>query len=192
MPVKARAKLAMLEKADPNFREWTFLSRAYSIFRSVLIAEGAANPDLIASVVTPAFLDCFKQRLVQWTTSKQIRVVSDVAIDPPVVFNVVVGPQMQAVTVRFSGIARRFTKDTVTDRVLEGADKLSYFAEFGTFVRPAGSITPKSVVESGTVHCPHCGGPVEEGAMTCGFCGVAISGAGGTWLLDHTDASPYT
>jgi hypothetical protein len=94
--------------------------------------------------------------------------------------------------VRFTGGARRFLRDVTTGMVAEGSAQLESFTEFAIFVRPAGSTTPKTAASGGPIHCPSCGAPVDAGAMMCSFCGAALTGTGGAWLLDKVSVSAYT
>ena len=192
MWVQAKAQLETLQKADPNFLETTFLTQATKSYSAMLAAEDAMSADAIASVVTPAFLDRFKQRIAGWRDAGLTRVVSDVTLDPPTTFKVNIGGDVQSITVRFTGSAKRFTKDDMTNLVSEGSAQADSFTEFATFTRPAGSTTPKSAGGGGAIHCPSCGAPADAGALRCSFCGAMISGSGGTWLLDHTSVSAYT
>jgi len=192
MWVQAKAQLDTLQKADPNFLEATFLTQATKAYSAVLAAEGAMSADAIAAVVTPEFLDKFMQRLAAWRNAGLTRVVSDVNLDPPTTFKANIGGDVQCITVRFTGSAKRFTKDDMTNLVNDGTAQAASFTEFATFTRPAGSTTPKSADGGGAIHCPSCGAPVDAGALCCTFCGAMISGSGGTWLLDHTSVSAYT
>ena len=192
MWVQAKAQLETLQKADPNFLETTFLTQATKTYSAVLAAEGAMNANAIASAVTPAFLDRCKQRIADWRDASLTRVVSDVDLDAPTTFKANIGGDVQSITVRFTGSAKRFTKDDMTNLISEGSVQVESFTEFATFTRPAGSTTPKSVDGGGAIHCPSCGAPVDTGALRCTFCGAPISGSGGTWLLDHISVSAYT
>ena len=192
MWVQAQAQLQTLQKADPNFLETTFLTQATKVYSAVLAAEGAMSADATTSVVTPDFLDRFKQRIAGWRDAGLTRVVSDVNLDPPTTFKANIGGDLQTITVRFTGSARRFTKDDMTNLVSEGSAQAESFTEFATFTRTAGSTTPKSTGAGGAIHCPSCGAPADAGALRCTFCGAPISGSGGTWLLDHTSVSAYT
>jgi len=185
MWVQAKAQLDTLQKADPNFLEATFLTQATKAYSAVLAAEGSMSADPIAAVVTPEFLDKFKQRIAAWRDAGLTRVVSDVNLDPPTTFKANIGGDVQCITVRF-------TKDEMTNLVSDGSAQAASFTEFATFTRPAGSTTPKSADGGGAIHCPSCGAPVDAGALRCTFCGAMISGSGGTWLLDHTSVSAYT
>jgi len=192
MWVQAKAQLETLQQADSNFLETTFLTQATKAYSAVLAAEGAMSADAIASVVTPDFLDRFKKRIADWRDAGLTRFVSDVNLDPPTTFKANIGGDVQSITVRFTGSAKRFTKDDMTNLVSEGSAQVDSFTEFATFTRPAGSTTPKSADGGGAIHCPSCGAPVDAGALCCTFCGAMISGSGGTWLLDHTSVSAYT
>lgn len=192
MWVQARAQLDQLRNADPNFLEPAFLTQATKTYAAVLAAEGAMNADAVAALITPAFLAKFKQRIDDWRSGGFIRTVSDVNLDAPTTFKVAIGGDLQSITVRLTGSARRFTKEDMTNLVTEGTAQSESFAEFATFVRPAGSTTPKTVADGGPLHCLSCGAPVDAGALKCAFCGAALSGTGGTWLLDRLSASAYT
>jgi hypothetical protein len=192
MWVQAKTDLQSLQKADPNFLESTFLTEVTKTYSAVLAAEGTMNADAIASVVTPAFLDRSKQRIAGWHDAGYTRTVSDVDLDAPTTFKVNIGGDTQCITVRFTGSAKRFTKDDMTNLVTEGSAQAESFTEFATFTRPSGSTTPKSVGTGGALHCPSCGAPADAGALKCPYCGAPISGSGGTWLLDHLSVSAYT
>jgi len=192
MWVQARQQLETLQKADPAFLESTFLTQAAKTYAAALAAEGAMNADGIAAMVTPAFAAALAQRVSQWRANGFTRVVSDVSLDPPTTLKVAIGGDQESITVRFTGTARRFTKEDMTNLVTEGSAQAQSFTEFATFIRPAGSTTPKSRADGEALHCPSCGAPADNGAMKCAFCGAPLSGTGGTWLLDHTSASAYT
>jgi predicted lipid-binding transport protein (Tim44 family) len=192
MWVQAKAQLESLQKADPNFLESAFLTQAARTYSAALAAEGAMNADALAGTVTPAFATCFTQRIAQWRDGGFTRVVSDVSLDPPTTFKVAIGGDIQSITVRFTGTARRFTKEDMTNLVSDGSAQPQSFTEFATFVRPAGSTTPKSAADGGPLHCPSCGAPATDGALKCAFCGASLSGTGGSWQLDHTSISAYT
>ncbi len=192
MWVQARAQLESLQKADPNFLEQSFLTQASKAYSATLTAEGAMDASAISGIVTPSYLANLTQRIADWRSGGFTRVVSDVNIDPPTTFKVAIGGDAQAITVRFTGTWKRFTKEDMTNVVTEGSAQSQSFTEFATFVRPAGSTTPASVQSGGALHCASCGAPAEAGALKCAFCGAPISGSGGTWLLDHTSVSAYT
>ncbi len=192
MWVQAKAQLEGLQKADPNFVESTFLTQAAKTYSAALTAEGAMDTSSLSGLVTPAFLDHLNQNIAGWHSGGFTRVVSDLRLDDPTVMKVSVGGETQALTVRFTGNAKRFTKEDMTNLVTEGSAQPDSFTEFATFVRPAGSTTPQAATAGGPSHCPSCGAPVQDGALTCAFCGATLSGTGGIWLLDHTSTSAYT
>ncbi len=192
MWVQAKAQVESLQKADPSFLESTFLTQAAKTYGATLAAEGAMNPDAIAGSVTPAFLATMTQHIADWRHNGFTRVVSGLTLDAPTTFKVAVGGDKQTITVRFTGTATRFTKEDMTNLVTDGSAQPQSFTEFATFVRPAGSTTPKSLSGGGPLHCPSCGAPADEGALRCTFCGAPLSGTGGTWLLDHVSLSAYT
>jgi len=190
----AQAKEALdgLEKTDPNFSEADFLSQAGKTFASALASEGAMDASPIAALVTPDFLAGFQQRIDGWRNGGFTRTVSNVALDSPAIMRVAVGGEQEAITVRFTGSAVRNTKEDITGLLTDGTAQVESFTEFATFVRPAGSTTPKNAANGGALHCPSCGAPVEEGVLKCSFCGAPITGSGGTWLLDRLSTSAYT
>jgi len=192
MWVQAKDQLATLQKADPAFLEATFLNQAAQTYSAMLAAEGAMDVSGLRDLATKNFLDGLQQRIDAWRSGGFTRVVSDVTLDPGTIFKVTIGAQNQAISVRFTGSARRFTREDMTNLISDGSIDVTSFSEFATFVRPAGSTTPLSTAVSGTVHCPSCGAPVSDGALRCTFCGAAVSGSGGTWQLDHTSLSAYT
>ncbi len=192
MWVQAKAQIESLQKADPNFLESAFLTQSARSYAAVLAAEGSMNAQALAGLVTPGFLDKFDQRVQGWRDGGFTRVVSDVQLDGPTTFKVAIGGDTQSINVRFTGSAKRFTKEDMTNLVTDGSAQVESFTEFATFVRPAGSTTPKAAGDSGPLHCPSCGAPADSGALKCAFCGAPLSGTGGAWLLDHTSASAYT
>lgn len=192
MWVQAKAQLESLQEADPNFLESTFLTQASKTYGAALAAEGSMNAGTLALAVTPAFLEKLNQRIAGWRDGGFTRAVSDVSLDAPTTFKVAIGGALQSITVRFTGSAKRFTKEEMTNLVTEGSAQSQSFTEFATFVRPAGSTTPKAASDGGPMHCPSCGAPADAGALKCAFCGATLSGTGGTWLLDHISASAYT
>jgi predicted lipid-binding transport protein (Tim44 family) len=192
MWVQAKAQIESLQKADPNFLESAFLTQCAKTYAAALAAEGSMSADALAGSVTPAFLDKLDQRIAAWRQGGFTRVVSDVSLDGPTAFKVAIGGDTQSITVRFTGSAKRFTKEDMTNLVTEGSAQPESFTEFATFVRPAGSTTPKNTNGDAPMHCPSCGAPADGGALKCAFCGAALSGTGGSWLLDHTSASAYT
>jgi|GEM_PF-1853099 len=192
MWVQAKQQLESLQKADPNFLETGFLAQASKTFSAMLAAEGAMTAASLSGLVTPNFLQQFQDRIDHWKNSGFTRVVSDVTLDNPTTFKVSIRGDSQAITVRFTGSAKRFTREDMTNVVTDGSAQNESFTEFATFVRPAGSSTPKSTATAGPLHCPSCGAPVADGTLKCTFCGATVSGSGGNWLLDRTSSSAYT
>jgi len=192
MWVQAKTQIEALQKADPNFIESDFLVQASKTFGAALAAEGAMDASPITALVTPTFLQSFQQRIDHWRSGGFTRTVGDVKLDPPATLKVTVGGEQEAITVRFTGNAKRFTKEDMTNLLTEGSAQADSFTEFATFVRPAGSTTPQTTAVGAPSHCPSCGAPVDSGAMKCAFCGAPLTGTGGTWLLDKLSASAYT
>ena len=189
---QAKAQLNSLHQIDPNFSESDFLIAASKTYSAMLAAEGAMDPAPLASLVTPAFMRYFQARVAKWRDGGFTRTVSDLSLDAPTIMKLSVDATQEAITVRFTGSARRFTKKDMTNLVSEGSAQLEPFTEFATFVRPAGTTTPKQIGNGGPVHCASCGAPLESGALKCAFCGAPVTGTGGTWLLDRTSSSAYT
>jgi predicted lipid-binding transport protein (Tim44 family) len=192
MQTQAKAALEGLQKADPDFSEADFLIEASKAFNAVLAAEGAMDASGIATFVTPNFLTGFQQRLDGFRSGGFTRTVSEVKLDPPSTMRVAVGGAQESITVRFTGSAVRNTKEDMTGLLTEGSASAESFTEFATFVRPAGSTTPKHAANGGALHCPSCGAPIDDGALKCAFCGAPLTGTGGTWLLDRLSSSAYT
>lgn len=192
MLTQAKAALDSLQKADPNFSEPDFLIQAAKAFNAVLTAEGAMDAGSITALVTPNFRAAFVQRIDGWRNDGFTRTVSDLHLDPPATMRVAIGGDEEAITVRFTGSARRNTKEDMTGLLTEGSAGVDSFTEFATFVRPAGATTPKHMAGGGASHCPSCGAPVDDGAVKCTFCGAPLTGTGGTWLLDRLSTSAYT
>ncbi len=172
----ARDQIAQLQRIDPDFNEVAFLSQATNAFQAALQAEAAMNPDAASSIGTNAFVDCLKQKVAGWRTSGLTRTIAGLKLDPPTLMKISVDGTQQQVTVRFTGTAVQ----------------AQWFTEFATFVRPAGSTTPKAAAVGAPVNCPKCGAPAPPGALVCPYCSSPLSGTGGTWLLDHLSASAYT
>jgi predicted lipid-binding transport protein (Tim44 family) len=192
MMTQAKAQLDNLHQVDPNFSEPDFLIAASKIYSALLAAEGAMDADQAASLVTPSFLTFFRQRIQKWRDGGFTRTVSDLCLDPPMTMKLSVDADQEAITVRFTGTARRFTKEDMTNLVTEGSAQTDSFTEFVTFVRPAGSTTPAQIANGAPAHCPSCGAPADSGALKCAYCGAPLTGTGGMWLLDHTSNSAYT
>ena len=184
--------VAALQKVDANFTEVAFVTQATRIYQSSLAAEGAMRLDSIAASVTPAFAERLRARIKDWQTAGLRRVVMDVSIDGATILKMAIDGLHQALTVRFTGSAVRYTEDPSSGVAVEGSMRPDYFTEFATFVRPAGATTAKAASDAMPSHCPFCGAPAEAGAIYCGFCGSSLLGSSGTWQLDKISESAYT
>jgi hypothetical protein len=189
---RAQTEIASLQTVDPAFSEMQFLSQAGAQFQAYLAAEGAMDPDKLIPVATPDFVDCFRKLVAGWNDGGMQRIVSGVVISGSAIIKVSVDGTRQAIMMRFTGKGVRCTKDATTGAAIEGDLQPDTFTEFATFVRPAGSTTPKTAAAGAATHCPSCGAPTQAGASTCPFCGSQLTGTGGVWLLDHTSVSAYT
>jgi predicted lipid-binding transport protein (Tim44 family) len=188
----AHDQIAQLQRIDPDFNEVAFLSQATNAFQAALQAEGAMNPDAVSSIGTSAFVDCLKQKVADWRNSGLTRTIGGLKLDPPTLMKISVDGTQQQMAVRFTGTAVRNTTDSMTNTLSDGSAQPQWFTEFATFVRPAGSTTPKAAAAGAPVNCPKCGAPAPPGALVCPYCSSPLSGTGGTWLLDHLSASAYT
>ena len=189
---QAQTQVEALQQIDPDFNQVAFVTQASKEYMSVFAAEGAMTADKVSAVVTPDFLDQFQRRIADWNASGYRRVAKDLKLDGGTIFKVAIDGDAQRITIRFVGSAVRYTQDAATDAAVDGTKQAASFTEFATFVRPAGSTTPKPVAVSGVTHCPACGAPAQNGAVYCDYCGTPLSGTGGTWLLDRLSASAYT
>jgi predicted lipid-binding transport protein (Tim44 family) len=189
---RAHAEIVSLQTIDPDFSELQFLAQAGAGFETYLAAEGAMDPDTLAQAATPDFVDCFRKRVADWNGGGLQRIVSGVKMLGSAVFKVTLDGTRQAIVVRFNASAVRYSKDASTGIAVEGSIQPSSFTEFATFVRPAGSTTPKSAAAGAATHCPSCGAPTAAGAASCPFCGTQLTGTGAAWLLDKLSESAYT
>jgi predicted lipid-binding transport protein (Tim44 family) len=188
---QAQTQLAQLQKADPNFTEVTFLAQAAKTYTAAVQAEAAGLTQGVEAALTPACAQRLKQRADARRAAGQSRIVAGLQIDSSRVFRVGVDAVHQSITVRFTGSATRWTRDDVTGVPVEGSPQNASFAEFATFLRPAGSMTPARSQAGTAAQCPSCGAPLGDGASSCAFCGASLS-AGSAWLLDKISASAYT
>lgn len=185
-------EVATLQQIDPDFNEIEFLSMATAQYNAYIAADGAMDPDALAVVATPAFVDAYRKEVADWRAAGMRRVVRDMTPIGSAIIKVSVDGTRQAVIVRFSTSGVRFTQDADSGVATEGSAASQTFSDFVTFVRPPGTTTPKSAGTGGATHCPSCGAPTTAGAAKCPFCGTQLTGTGGTWLLDHVSASAYT
>ena len=169
---QAKDQVASLQRIDPDFSDVAFLEQATQTYQKALTAENDMNSAELGSACTQNFADSLDQCVSQWKSAGIISKVTDVKLDPPTLFKLTVDGTMQQIMVRFTGQAARYKADATTGLVSEGSNQPAYFAEFATFVRPAGTTTPKSTAAGAPAHCPGCGAPVEPGTAVCGRPGV--------------------
>jgi len=189
---QAKDHIAALQRIDPNFSDIAFLESATKMYQAALAAEGHMNSNELGDSATPAFRDQLTQRVAQWRATGHVRNVTDLSVDPPLLFRIAVDGTEQGITVRFTGTVTRFTADTQNGTVSEGNKQPGYFTEFAVFTRPAGTTTPKAVAAGAPAHCPGCGAPVEPGRTACPYCNTPLGGTAAAWRIDHLSASPYT
>lgn len=192
MQQRAQDAIATLQQIDPDFNELQFVDQATRGYQAYLAADAAMDPDALSAVATASFVDQYRQRVAQWRAAGVRRVGHDAKILGAAVMKVSVDGTQQSIVVRFSTSGVRFTQDADTGVATEGSSQSDSFTEFGTFVRPAGTTTPKSAADGGATHCPSCGAPTTAGAARCPYCGTQLTGTGAIWLLDHISVSAYT
>jgi len=202
MPVSAPApvsiqqrvhdEVAAIQQIDPDFNELQFLAQATATYQSYAAAEAAMDPDAMTAFATPEFVAGFHDCVGKWKAAGLRRVVHDVKTTGSAVIRVTLDGLRQAIVVRFISTGVRFTQDVDTGIATDGSAQSESFTEFATFVRPAGTTTPKAAAAGGTIHCPSCGAPAAAGAAVCAFCGTSLTGTGSTWLLDKLSLSAYT
>jgi len=185
-------EIATLQQIDPDFNEMEFLAMGNAQYNAYVAADGAMDPDALAAVATPSFVDVYRKEVADWRAAGMRRVVRGMTTTGSAIIKVSVDGTRQAVIVRFSASGVRFTQDADSGVATEGSAASQTFSDFVTFVRPPGTTTPKSAGTGGATHCPSCGAPTTSGAAKCPFCGTQLTGTGGTWLLDHVSASAYT
>lgn len=188
---QAQAQIAVLQKVDPYFNEIGFLGEAGKTYKTALVAEGAMSPDMAASAASRHFRDHLIKRVSDWRAQSAVRHLSDVEFNSSVIFKIFVDGLHQFIMVRFTGTWFRYTASASSHAVIEGSKMAERFIEFATFVRPAGTTTPKSIAAGAPIHCPGCGAPVQPGSVVCPFCVTPLTGTGGTWLLDKVSETPY-
>jgi predicted lipid-binding transport protein (Tim44 family) len=189
---RVRDEIAALQQIDPDFNDLQFLAQATPQYNAVLAAENAMNAAGLSGIATPSFIDWLKKSIADWNADGLRRVVKDVNALAPAIIRVTLDGVNQAILVRFSGTAVRCTQDITSGTAVDGSLQSDSFTEFATFVRPAGTTTPKSAGQGGATHCPACGAPTVAGAATCPFCGTQLTGTGSLWLIDHLSESAYT
>lgn len=189
---RAHDEIATLHQIDPDFNEIAFLEMATAQYNAYVAADAAMDPDALAAVATPSFVDAYRRQAADWSAGGLRRVVHGMTMLGSAIIKVMVDGTRQAVVVRFTTSGVRFTQDVDSGVATEGSASPQTFSDFVTFVRPPGTTTPKSAGTGGATHCPSCGAPTTAGAAKCPFCGTQLTGTGGTWLLDHVSASAYT
>jgi predicted lipid-binding transport protein (Tim44 family) len=189
---QAKDQVAALKQVDPDFSETAFLEQAAQTFQTALAAEGDMNPAEAGDAATQAFRDDLAQRIAAWQSAGLVRHVTDVKIDPPMIFKAAVDGTQQQIMVRFTGSAVRYAAAAIGGSPTDAGHAPESFSLFATFVRPAGTTTPKSVNAGGPSYCPGCGAPMEPGAGVCPYCKTPLTATSATWQLDQIGASPYT
>lgn len=189
---RVHAEIAALQQTDPNFNELQFLAQATASYQAYLAADGAMDADALTSFATPEFVTEYRACVSKWRAAGLRRVVHDMKTAGSAVIKIMLDGTRQAMVVRLISTGVRFTQDIDSGIATEGSAQSDSFTQFATFVRPAGTSTPKSGAAGGTIHCPSCGAPATAGAARCAFCGTNITGTGGTWLLDKISESAYT
>lgn len=192
MADRAHQQIAALQQVDPDFNELQFLGQAATQYGAALAAESTMNPQAFEGIATPNFIAWFGQRVTDWKNAGLVCVVKDIKMSGSTIIKVTIDATVQSVMVRFTGSGVRAVQDAASGAAVQGSLQSDSFTEFGTFVRPAGTTTPKAAAAGGATHCPSCGAPTVAGAATCPFCGTALTGTGSTWLLDKLSVSAYT
>jgi predicted lipid-binding transport protein (Tim44 family) len=190
-PEQAHAQVGSLQQIDPDFNEVAFLSTAATAYTKAIQAEGAMSPDDAIDVVTQAYHDRLAARIADWQAQGYTRVVTGLNVDGTKLFKVSIDGTSQVLTARITGTGVRCTKDVSTGVVAEGSATSQTFTEYATFVRPAGTVTPKTTALGGAAHCPSCGAPAPATATVCPFCGTPLTPGGVAWLLDKISQSAY-
>jgi predicted lipid-binding transport protein (Tim44 family) len=185
------AQIGSLHQIDPDFNEVAFLSIAATSYTKAIQAEGMMSADDAKDVITQAYHDRLAARIADWQAQGYTRVVTGLNVDSTKVFKVSIDGTSQVLTVRVTGTGVRCTKDVSSGVVAEGSATSQTFTEYATFVRPAGSVTPKTTALGGAAHCPSCGAPAPATATVCPFCGTPLTPGGAAWLLDKVSQSAY-
>lgn len=188
---QAKDQVASLQKVDPDFSDIAFLEQATQTYQKALAAENDMNASELGAAATQSFVDSLSQCITQWQSSGLMRKLTDLKLDPPTLFKVSVDGMQQRILVRFTGQAARYKVDATSGVLVDGSKQPAYFTEFGVFVRPAGTTTPKSTAAGAPAHCPGCGAPVQPGLATCPYCNTPLTGTSATWQIDTLSASPY-
>jgi hypothetical protein len=187
----ARGDVNGLKAIDPNFNDIEFLAQAAQTYQASLAAQAAMDIEKVSAITTKRFRDCLAATVSERRVQDLMEHVSDVEFNPSKIVRVSVAGTQHVIVVRFNGTWVRYTANASTCILTEGSTQPQAFTEFATFVRPAGTTTPKPIGAGAPPHCPGCGAPTRPGTVICPFCSTPLTGTGGTWLLDGVSASPY-
>ena len=187
----ARDDVSGLKAIDPNFSDIEFLAQAAQTYQASLSAQAAMDIDSVSAITTKRFRDCLAAVVSDARVRGLMEHVSDVVFNPSKIVRVSVAGTQHVIVVRLNGTWVRYTANASTCILIEGSTQPQAFTEFATFVRPAGTTTPKPIGAGAPAHCPGCGAPTRPGTVICPFCSTPLTGTGGTWLLDSVSASPY-
>jgi hypothetical protein len=192
MWAKAQQQVDSLKQIDPDFNQIAFLDYAAKAWTQAQNAESAMDASGASVFVTPAYAANLKSRIDDWRNQGFRRVISGLKLDGTTLYKVSLDGVSQSLVVRMSGSGIRYTQDTASGTAEDGSMQSDTFTEFATFVRPAGSVTPKTAALGGATHCPSCGAPAPASATVCPFCNTPLTPSGAPWLLDHVSQSAYT
>ena len=192
MWAKAQQQIDALKQIDPDFNQIAFLDYAAKAWTQAQAAEGAMDASGATSVVTPVYAANLKSHIDDWKNQGFRRVISGLKLDGTTLYKVSLDGVSQSLVVRVAGSGVRYTQDTASGTAEDGSMQSDTFTEFATFVRPAGSVTPKTAALGGQTHCPSCGAPAPASATVCPFCNTPLTPSGAPWLLDHVSQSAYT
>jgi predicted lipid-binding transport protein (Tim44 family) len=192
MWAKAQQQIDSLKQIDPDFNQIAFLDFAAKAWTQAQTAEGAMDASGATDVVTPAYATNLKTHIDDWKNQGFRRVISGLKLDGTTLYKVSLDGVSQSLVVRMAGSGIRYTQDTASGTAEDGSMQSETFTEFATFVRPAGTVTPKTAALGGQTHCPSCGAPAPATATVCPFCNTPLTPGGSPWLLDHVSQSAYT
>jgi predicted lipid-binding transport protein (Tim44 family) len=189
---KARQQIEALQRIDPDFNEFAFMDYAARAYVQAMSAEGAMDPSGARDVVSPDYAARLAARIDAWKSQGFRRVISGLKLDGTTLFKVALDGISESLVVRISGSSVRYTLDTSSGVAADGGIQIEMFTEFATFVRPTGTVTPKTAQLGGPTHCPSCGAPAPMSATKCAFCNTPLTPSGAPWLLEHVSQSAYT
>jgi hypothetical protein len=192
MWAKAQQQVDSLKQIDPDFNQIAFLDYAAKAWMQAQTAEGAMDASGATDVVTPAYATNLKSRIDDWKNQGFRRVINGLKLDGTTLYKVSLDGVSQALVVRMAGSGIRYTQDMASGSAVDGDMQSETFTEFATFIRPGGSVTPKTAALGGQTHCPSCGAPAPASATVCPFCNTPLTPSGAPWLLDHVSQSAYT